>query len=85
MFCCGRPPIASRTRPMTIIRITDAGEQVGGQREDLPGLPDAAQVAEAHQQDDADAISASPYGPMAGNAEATAAVPAATCTATVTT
>ena len=31
-----------------------AGEQVGGQREDLAGLPDAAQVAVAHQQDDAD-------------------------------
>ena len=30
------------------------GEQVGGQREDLARLPDAAQVAEAHQQDDAD-------------------------------
>jgi hypothetical protein len=29
-------------------------EQVGGQREDLARLPDAAQVPEAHQQDDAD-------------------------------
>ena len=64
----------------------DGGEQVGGHREGAPGLADPAQVAVAHQDHDGDRDHGEELGWLiAGTAEATAAVPAATWTATVTT
>ena len=48
---CGRPPPTnSRASPTMIIRPTDAGEQVGRQREHPAVLPDAEQVHVAHQE-----------------------------------
>jgi hypothetical protein len=68
-----------------------AGEQVGREGEDPPGLPDAAQVAQAHGQDRDRRDDSRILGPVtgipdsAGKAETMAAEPAAVWTATVTT
>ena len=58
-------------------------EEVGRDGEDLARLLHAAQVAERDEHDEDDRRSAAMYGASAGNADASAAVPAATDTATV--
>ena len=81
---CGRSPKASRISPVMIIRMIRPENRYVGTANDRPASLSPRRFRYAMTSTTPTDIS-SRYGWSAGTAEATAALPAATCTATVTT
>jgi hypothetical protein len=88
---CGRPPVSSRATPVTIISTTEPANRYVGSAKIRPASRRPRRLARHMTPIAVTEMTSRILGPMngiadsAGNADTIAALPAAVCTATVTT
>ena len=88
---CGRPPVSSRTTPVMIIRITEAANRYVGTAKSRPASRRPRRFPTHMTRIASTEMTSRILEPItgirdsAGNADTIAALPAAVCTATVTT